>query len=334
MKYIFSAIEQLDLAARQLEHVRPSFARFALLLVDNSVELLLHSACTSEINSLSATLSTPPKYDAETAKKVLGNHFDEKTRFCRQSGIITDDEFEFINTGHKYRNELYHIGIRHDDLIYPLAWQYHELACDLFAKLRPRVYQWWPPNVETSDAVKWHWKEESPLGDLDAQFVATRESLKRLKPSMSPSFAEQVSAYAEQTVVRLDEALDFLVNDNPNGDDEATVLEDIQFSDHFQNSLGERMVGFHSVSELEGLEHWKTLFDRAKASWQPKYRSRPTQRWRNRAIALRHEANPSDVVRKYNGLISEMSWFEGVVHEAAYELDTWIQLQIDIARGK
>ena len=89
---------------------------------------------------------------------MLGHHVEEKTKFCRKVGIITQDEFVFIATGHKYRNELYHVGIRHDDMIYALAWQYHELACDLFVKLKPRAFGW-GPNLQISETAKTHWPE-------------------------------------------------------------------------------------------------------------------------------------------------------------------------------
>ena len=69
---------------------------------------------------------------------VIGSYFKEKLSFLSQRDEISEAERIYIATAHRYRNDSYHIGLMHDEVIYPIAWHYHEIACDLFGRLKPR----------------------------------------------------------------------------------------------------------------------------------------------------------------------------------------------------
>lgn len=81
MRYIYTCIEQLDLAAHQLAHVdNASYGRFALILTDNVVELLLHRFCSDEVLSDQRSYNRSPKFTA-------------KERSIVQHGLLSRDEF-------------------------------------------------------------------------------------------------------------------------------------------------------------------------------------------------------------------------------------------------
>lgn len=332
MKYIYSVVEQLDLAGQQLKQVHPAYARFALLLADNIVELMLHRQCRKAINADGLMkLVGQPKYDAKTRSRVLGHHVDEKIKFCRDLGLIDQDEFDFILIAHEYRNELYHVGIRHERLIYPLAWEYHSLACSLFAKLKVDGCTWGPRD-DVSEAARRHWPDgKSPFHGGGAAFSAAKASLLSDKPELSPSFAQQVSAYAASAAEKIDDALDFLVHDNMGGLGEAEMLKSIQFHGFIRSQDGEKALGFQEKPTFEA--YFKRLAE-VEAGWAPVYSDRPTPRWIKRAIDLARFEKPADVLRRYVRLRDEMEPLERIVFAAAAELDEGIQLQIDAARGK
>src|SRR4051812_20261188 len=99
-------IEQLDLAAKQLGVCIPSYDRFALILTDNVVELLLHIRCQEEFRFDQVKWKLTRKYSADERKKVLGHYFVPKVRFCVKLGVISQAEADFITHSHEFRNEL------------------------------------------------------------------------------------------------------------------------------------------------------------------------------------------------------------------------------------
>lgn len=332
MKYIFSVVEQLDLAAQQLHEDGPAYARFALLLVDNMVELMIHRECQWAIAGDEFALKAGrPRFDAKSRARALGHHVDEKIKFCRDLGVISLDEFDFIHSAHGYRNELYHVGIRHDGLIYPLAWQYHTLACELFAKLKVRAYTWESRKSVRSDAVCAHWPEGARALFDEGAFSSASKSLIAAKPPLAPSFEKQLSRFALQAVEGVDSSLDFLVEDNMSGMGEEEVLTEVQFYAFIRSEDGEAALGFDGEPSFED---YHRRVAQVRESWRPKYTSRPTPRWSKRATALAGASSPVDALRRFVGLRDEMAPFRRMVGAAASALDQEIQHRIDEARGK
>src|SRR5437899_7421292 len=85
MQHILSYVEQLDLAAQQLKHVDdPAYGRFALILTDNLIELMLHKRCKDEMwmENLWVKIGKP-KYTKKEREDVLGRYFAPKVKFVR-----------------------------------------------------------------------------------------------------------------------------------------------------------------------------------------------------------------------------------------------------------
>lgn len=132
MRFATLVVEQLDRAATELSVDHPLNARIALILVDNAAELIIHRRCNDLVRAdrrLSNPTLTPAKRRA-----ILGHSFDEKIKFLRRNGELSEGERHFIGELHSHRNALYHVGLTNDDIIRPLAVTYFELACDLLPR--------------------------------------------------------------------------------------------------------------------------------------------------------------------------------------------------------
>jgi len=46
--------------------------------------------------------------------------------FAQWLNLLDVPEAQFVRTAHDYRNELYHAGLAHNDIIWSVAWQYHQ----------------------------------------------------------------------------------------------------------------------------------------------------------------------------------------------------------------
>jgi len=335
MRNIYPCIEQLDLAAIQLQQNHPSYSRFALILTDNIIELMLHKQCEVEFqNDQLWKLISPDKqkYSTKLKQKVLGQQFIEKLKFVRRLGKISDDEKHFILVCHKYRNELYHSGIKHDDIIYPLAWYYHDIVCDMFPKLKMSYGYSWSSRDFITEAVKKHAGEKGiEILNVEESLAKTAESLKRHKPDISEPLPVFLSEAAIGRIGKVQKNLKFLVADNPQGYGEAEMIKHIQFYDFLET---ERERPDSPLSTCKDHKQFFQLVEKIKDKWQPKVGKNPISGWWQNAKDIATESNDTKGLLKFERLRANMMYFDGVVTEAAISLDGWIQEQIDIARGK
>ena len=71
-----------------------------------------------------------------------------------------------------------------------------------------------------------------------------------------------------------------------------------------------------------------------ETTWRQRHMSVPLAKWRRRAEAIKKEQDPLKAMTLYHALRNDMAYLEGAIKNAASELDAWIQLEIDRARGK
>lgn len=75
------------------------------------------------------------RIEKEEQRELVGLHLEPKLRLARELKVLTAEESEFVVTNHYYRNEVYHRGLRHNRVIWDLAWHYHAFACALVPKI-------------------------------------------------------------------------------------------------------------------------------------------------------------------------------------------------------
>lgn len=81
-------------------------------------------------------------------------------------------------------------------------------------------------------------------------------------------------------------------------------------------------------------ERLAALRNDMKQTWRARFRHLPVESWRARATKIGQETDALVSLDRYQALRNDTAYLEDVIGEAAAELDAWIQLQIDIARGK
>jgi hypothetical protein len=127
-------LDQLALARQQLETHEAECGRVAHILTDNAIELMLHHQAESIGLGFSFPLSR--RIEKEEQRELIGPHLEPKLRLARELNVLTEPETEFVVINHYYRNEVYHRGLRHNRVIWNLAWHYHSFACDLIRRLK------------------------------------------------------------------------------------------------------------------------------------------------------------------------------------------------------
>ncbi|MFC8285979.1 hypothetical protein [Streptomyces cyaneofuscatus] len=70
-------------------------------------------------------------------RKAMDSHLDEKTRFLRQRGVLSDQERTVLTRLHQYRNAAYHRDTLEPDLVSDLVLAYRLLADVLLVRHKP-----------------------------------------------------------------------------------------------------------------------------------------------------------------------------------------------------
>ena len=74
--------------------------------------------------------------------KALGRNFETKVKFAKIEGKLTDELAQTITIMHGYRNEVYHVGLKHESILPTLAVFYFDVACAYLSDFTPRSYYW------------------------------------------------------------------------------------------------------------------------------------------------------------------------------------------------
>ncbi len=337
MQYFQPHVDQIDLAGQQLHTTSATFARFALLLIDNTVELMCHQQAEYLVmRDKDRAHWATRHYSLKDEQNALGQHFNEKIKFIFRNGKITDTQRDFILRAHQFRNECYHVGLIHKDIIWDLAWHYHDLACGLVAQLRPGWSWTIQPHGSLSSAILKHLKtaglnDQSDWFRIPEHLPSIIESLKSSKPPARRTLSEALSRSSIQQLDLLVDRLQFIADDGLETGNLNDALKAVLFRrqpeiDHLQDGL--------DIQSADGFKQWAERFEEAEASFQSPVTMRDIDRWKNRAELLNQCKTPTEALVKYTDLFREFRILTYTIAEAATQLDRSIQLEIDIHRGK
>ena len=322
MRELQTYVEQLDLAARQLAENNVIADRLALILVDNAVELLVYSRAKYALDWDASLFLTQRKYFPQKRATVLGKNFCPKVQFIKSLKEMDEDEAEFCTQAHEFRNEAYHVGIRHEEVIREIAGHYFSLACDMLVRLRPRSCE----IKQLPQVLKKHLKR--PNADLLSEETVREitSSLLKMCPELNYSLPERMSLSAQGKIQQMRDGLDELALRRHGKHSVADVIYELQFWHELYLDIPE---GDNAlvVNEAE-LERKRVEMSK---NWRPKVSEVALARWENRAKELSKEALPGRCLQKYSKILEDTEEFDELVGSAWIEmeqfedalLDTW-----------
>lgn len=326
MHYLSLCVEQLDLSVKQLHFNDPSYDRLSLILTDNIVELILHKQCERLI-LFDSSLKFTRKYSDTIRKKVLGQYFKEKTKFLKNEKLLSEEEQIFINICHKHRNTLYHVGIKFNDIIHSLAIIYHQLGCELFKRLKPYGFTLPSPREKYSEAVEKHIKPSKVGLDMIKAIEDACVSLSKDRPDLPAPFPQVLSKSALNALEEIENDLNFLVDDDPQGRNEEQIIFDVQLWSFLEGKDAIKEAEKLSGNKFDG-DKFKNHFKAIKyleKNWQPPIRKKPLSKWKERARNLKKENNNYVCLIKYDSFRKDIFDFENAVDKATFALDLHIQ---------
>lgn len=327
-------IDQLDLALDQLAMKDRHFDRFALMLVDNVVELVLHENALerSSENQFWVRLKKS-KYDQNAINAALGRHFDAKVKFAKETKLLSPETAETIQYLHGFRNNAYHLGRRHEGILHSLSLLYFRTACGVLGSYEPRGWSSGPGKEGTSHrAMKYLGRADRAMFlDWKKVFRPAFERLREVADAMGDVLALDLHNDASRTIDRIDQALDFVEENQPDRPKKSRsqIAVDAQvwalaFSDGLEFAAKKKAPPMSRVKLIEWLA----------TNYPLRVRGDPVAGWRRRAGGIKREKNPHAALKKYCDFMAQTEVVREQIHAHAAGLDEAIQEHIDYLRGK
>jgi hypothetical protein len=328
MRFVLTVVEQLDRAARELVLDHPINNRLALILVDNAVELIIHHRLQYHLGHEKLLQRLSPKQRIAARDAFL----EGRIKVIEFLGDITEVERAFIKICHNYRSELYHVGLIHERIIRAIAGCYFDLACDLFVRL-PRGFRSWGSDDRYTEIARKYIGEVRSALPLGVDDAAIADKLRAELPRDLPELQSTLGYSALDSIEQIEGALEFLVQDNPAGNDEHEILRVAQQRLEFTRALARE--GIEGTRMTPGYnEAVARITEKLRSSWRQRHISLPSSNWKIRACNLQSEPDRLIALAIYQQLRNDMAYLEEALSDLAMELDTYIQLEIDRRRGK
>lgn len=330
MQFLADHIDQMDLALDQLAMRDRNFDRFALMLIDNAVELALHQyAQDRNYENDKWERYETPRNDPRVVAAALGPHFDAKLKLARGMALLPNEVCESIQYLHTFRNTAYHRGLRHERILHSLALFYFKNACLVLASYSPMFWSSTSRDQIPHRATKYIGKPN--LLECREAFQAAWKRLREVAESMTDTLIADLHGDMKETIDGVDDQLQFLADDSPDGKkSRKQVIIECQAWPFASSEEGKAYAKANQGPKTSIREYveWIT----SSYPWPTK--TDPIPSWRRRLNSLHCESNPHVALKKYCEFMSQTEDLRALISESASELDAHIQHLIDAARGK
>lgn len=318
-------IDQLDLALDQLAMRDRNFDRFALMLVDNVVELALHQFAQDRAGE---NKTSPPKNDPKAVTQALGQHFESKVRLARLLGLVSGEVADSIVYLHRFRNAVYHAGLRHERILHALGLFYFDNACELMTNYQPRYWSYGSRDKISHRAIKYL----GPTKILEHRDVVATAwiRLRHVGRSMGDTLVADLHGDLNDTIADVDRDIQFLADDGQGNGNRKQAIIDCQVIPFAFTDEG-KIYADNNRCPKGNVRDYLTWMAK---NYKPPVPDDPIPGWKKRAESLKSESNTHLALKKYCDFMSQTEDIRAHLLEAARQLDAHIQLQVDIARGK
>ncbi|HWX19538.1 MAG TPA: hypothetical protein VN578_06490 [Candidatus Binatia bacterium] len=329
LRFLANVLEQMDLALDQLAVNDANYKRFALMLVDNVVELTLHQYAVEKSNSNRMWQMLPPKYPPKLVADALGQYFDDKVKLAAETGYVPTNIKETLNILHSFRNEVYHRGMTHEEILPAVSLFYFQNACWLLETFDPGCFSYGDRQKLPHRAQKYLGAKPSHTS-LD-DFKAACKRLREISESHDCDLIGDLARKVESMIGEADHNIQFLADDAPNGDKTRegalvdTQLWKFAFTDEAKDFAKQK-----NCPAKDDFEYLKWLKD--QHPW--KYRKDPIPSWKKRLVELGKEKDRHRALLLYKHFADQTEYIRDLLTEAAGNLDDYIQTEIDRVRNK
>jgi hypothetical protein len=318
MQFIADIIDQMDLALDQLSVRDRNFDRFALMLIDNAVELTLHRFVQDKANENEMWGKwSKPKYNPQDIQKARSQNFDQKVKFALKYGLCSQEAFTSILNMHSIRNTAFHQGKRHEGILHSATSFYFSIACNVCQRYKP--FGWCSSNDNYTHRAR---KYLGNASVIKAEVVVP-EAFLRLEEvvnSMKWDIISDLSKDLESTINEVDDQIQFLSEHSSDKSNRNQVIIDCQawpfaFSEKAKMFARERGCTEKTVGSYV---EW------IKLNYKWTINTDPIPGWKKRLDSLQQEKNKHSALNKYCDFMKQTNEIRDKILDAAAQLDAHI----------
>ena len=327
-KFLANIIDQMDLALDHLALQDTNYNRFALMLVDNALELALHKYAEGQNKEKYRHSSEDVSDDQKIVLAALGQNFESKVKLVKHTGLIDSNVGDSINVLHFFRNQVYHQGMKHESILPAISLFYFRIACDVLEKCKPQSISWMTNDVIPHRAQKY--LGNNPFPNIRDLYSKVCRRLKEVSDSIPFDITRDLAGHMEEVIVEVDDWLDYLTSDDPGKPSRDEVIIACQawpfaFTDDGKQYANENRCPAKTVGEH---------IDWLSKNYKWEVRSDPIPSWRKRLERLKREKNKHRLLKKYDDFMKQTKKIRESISESVSLLDQEIERQIDMAGGK
>lgn len=324
LDFLANNVDQLDLA---LEHVLlgdANSARFGLMLTDNAVEITLHQiALDAQARSQRKWYHNQPYAHAKELRSALGRDFSAKLKFAKVVGKIDAETADTVMIGHRFRNEVYHLGLQHEAVLPAVSAFYLEVACAFLADYSPGSISYLVGKTLPPRATR-YFGEGPYFEDLVARYKEACTSLGVQARVEGPAFAADLADHLDELLDVLDIGIDTVATMGPETKTRDEAVEEtmawwVAFSDEGKKAA--EALGWPGGSVAEYVQ-W------IRANCRLPMTKDPITRWNRRAHAVRREGNRHAALRRYWAFMNQTARMRGILDVAHAQAEAQIDLEI------
>jgi uncharacterized protein YutE (UPF0331/DUF86 family) len=325
IRFLANIIDQLDFALDHMALTDVNYKRLALMLIDNAMELALHRHAENGKQPDWRRDKQSPEY-LKVLTEALGQRLEGKVRFARLTGLVSEEVAQTINTLHSYRNQLYHQGVMHEEILHALTVFYFRIVCDVMTGMPMHGYSWSSGHKIPHRAIKYIGNR--PFGDVVKLFPSVWVRLKEVSEALP--FSLVTDLHAEMTAVtdETERLLDFLVEADPGKRSRDEHIVDSQAWRIAFTEEGKRFASANACPE----ETIGNYVDWLGKNYKFDYRKDPVPGWRTRIGALAKEGDLHVALKKYQHFVNQTTFVREAIEASAVALDQEIERQIDAHR--
>jgi hypothetical protein len=327
--FLANIIEQLDLAVEHLERGDANNARFALMLSDNAIELMLHRIAQDQKRKLKSYRHLEETYAHKAAlDRAQGRHFDEKVKFAKLEAKLAEDQADILMIAHGFRNEVYHVGVQHEAILRAVAGFHIKTVCDFLTSYSPTSMSW-SSNQRLPDRVKAYFSDPGLLSpDAITEFHTACQKLALRTGHSDKAFAGTLASDMARTVEEKDKFIDYISTSAPRRQTRDEVVIDCQV---WQLAFSEEGKRFAQQNKFPG-GNMLVFIEWLAKNYPLQFKGDPISSWKKRADQLFQERNSAKALKKYRTFMDETADLRDRIDETTSQVDNYIDEQIDRAR--
>ncbi|MFD1035934.1 hypothetical protein ACFQ15_14950 [Sphingomonas hankookensis] len=318
MENLLPIAEQLDRAAVELRLDHPIHNRLAIILIDNTVELMVkdalfvHTAISGDYGGITA----------KHRKMARSRNLHQQLAVLTFAEEFTSLEAEFVLAAHDHRNSAYHEGYAGEPYLRQLAFLYYHFACRYLTRFSKAFYIWSSQFQYTDIGRRYHdasREEDGLLGKIDRAKLA-QVLLDQLPEPCAIPLQQALADDLHRDREGVMRSLRFLRDNTWPKHPTAILLAKAQFEsarDFALEKQGLENTSWGTARRIEAVQ----FANKNHANFAPRYKAVPHGSWAQSIVRIRSADDPMLATVLFQRTRKSMAFLRDTLSHAVLKLE-------------